>query len=222
MKRLKVKDIRKILKKKLKNKDFVIDKSGVKMIEILNANFIADEDAVFGTVNEEWNKRELSWYESQSLYVKDIPGKTPQVWEMVSDKNGKINSNYGWAVWSKENGRQYENTLNKLLEHPESRQAVMIYNRNSMHKDWNAHGMSDFMCFQNTYHYIRKNKLIMVVNSRSTDALFGYKGDYFWAKHVHSELFKDLERDYPKLKKGKIHWNSGSFHVYERHFDLVK
>ena len=46
----------------------------------------------------DYAKREIEWYESQSLYVKDIPGKVLKIWEMCADKDGKINSNYGWCI----------------------------------------------------------------------------------------------------------------------------
>ena len=87
--------------------DFVTDKGGDKVIEILNASFIADEAAIFGTVNEDYVKRELEWYRSLSLNVNDIPGGAPAIWQQVADANGFINSNYGWCIYSAENGNQF-------------------------------------------------------------------------------------------------------------------
>ena len=53
--------------------EFVIDKSGVKTVEIMNASFIANQPLIFGAVNEEYVQRELDWYLSESLNVNDIP-----------------------------------------------------------------------------------------------------------------------------------------------------
>ena len=70
-----VKDIRAELIRLHQAGQFVIDKTGVKTVEIIGASFIADEDCVFGELNHDYIHREKLWYESQSLNVKDIPGK---------------------------------------------------------------------------------------------------------------------------------------------------
>ena len=216
---LSIRDIRCSFIDLLRNEDYVIDKTGSKTIEIIGAQFIADEPSIFGTVNEEWNTRELNWYKSQSLNVYDIEEPVPAVWKAVSSTEneiGRINSNYGWCVWSTENGSQYEHALAELKRNPDSRRAQMIYTRPSMHTDWNKDGMSDFMCCSNTIHHIRNGKLISNIYFRSNDAIFGYKGDYAWMKHVHENLAKDLN-----VEQGDIIWNAASLHVYERHFKFV-
>ena len=159
---LKVDDVRRLIIEKYKNQDFVIDKTGVKTVELIGASFIADEPSFFGTINHDWNQRELEWYKSQSLYVKDIPGKIPVIWEQISSKTndiGKINSNYGYLIWSKENGSQYENVLKELKSNPDSRRGQMVYTRPSIHTDYNKDGMSDFICCSNTVHFIRNKSI---------------------------------------------------------------
>ena len=79
----KVSNIRFKLNHKLINNDFVIDKNGGKVIELIGQSFIADEESIFGTVNHDWNQRELDWYLSQSLNVNHIPGETPAIWKQV-------------------------------------------------------------------------------------------------------------------------------------------
>ena len=54
-----VKDINSLFQAKLLNEVFVIDKSGVKTIEILNAAFEADEDHIVRPPNTEYIKREI-------------------------------------------------------------------------------------------------------------------------------------------------------------------
>ena len=207
--------------KYLKNK-FVTDKSGVKTIEIINAVFEADEDYILRPPNKEYIKREIEWYESQSLDVNDIPGETPAIWKSVSDKNGKINSNYGYLIHSEENYSQYLSVLAELSDNPDSRRANMIYTRPSIQMDAVYNGMSDFICTNNVQYFIRNNLLITSVYMRSNDAVFGYNNDLAWQKHVRDNLINDLEKDtYKKYTPGPIYWNVGSLHVYERHFNLL-
>ena len=217
-----VSNIRNIFKEKLKMEDFVIDKTGVKTIEIINAAFFANQPTIFGTVNEDYVQRELEWYKSMSLNVNDIPGGPPEIWKMVANPNGYINSNYGWCIYSQQNGNQYQNVLNELIKNPLSRRATMIYNRPSMHDDYNKGGMSDFMCTNAVQYLIRNNKLNALVYMRSNDAVFGYKNDYAWQKHVLEELVTDLRNEWlDDIQIGDIYWNVASLHVYERHFKFV-
>ena len=217
-----VSNIRNIFKEKLKMEDFVIDKTGVKTIEIINAAFFANQPTIFGTVNEDYVQRELEWYKSMSLNVNDIPGGPPEIWKMVANPNGYINSNYGWCIYSQQNGNQYQNVLNELIKNPLSRRATMIYNRPTMHDDYNKGGMSDFMCTNAVQYLIRNNKLNALVYMRSNDAVFGYKNDYAWQKHVLEELVTDLRNEWlDDIQIGDIYWNVASLHVYERHFKFV-
>ena len=211
-----VNNIRNIFKEKLKNEDFVTDKTGVKTIEIINASFFADQDAIFGTPNLDYIERELQWYKSKSLNVNDIPGGAPEIWKMVANPNGRINSNYGWCIYSFENGDQFNKVVEELKRNPDSRRGTMIYNRPSMHYDFNNSGMSDFMCTNAVQYLIRDGKVNALVYMRSNDAVFGYKNDYAWQKHVLQEVCNELN-----LPMGNIYWNVASLHVYERHFKFV-
>jgi len=215
---LKVEDIRNHFIGELMDSNFVTDKTGVKTIEMIGATFEADEPTIFGEVNDDYIQRELEWYESMSLYVDDIPGVTPTIWQQVSDRVGKINSNYGWAIYHKDNGLQYVRVLNELLHLPNSRRAVMIYTRPTMWEDYKRDGMSDFMCTNTVQYMIRNEQLVAIVQMRSNDVVFGYRNDYAWQKHVADTLTVDLGL----TKEPKIIWHVGSLHVYERHFDKVK
>lgn len=206
----------------LQEEDFVIDKSGVKTIELINAVFHADEKAIFGTPNQDYIDRELAWYKSMSRNVNDIPGGTPAIWKQVASKDGMINSNYGWCIYSEENGYQFANVLEELVKNPFSRRANMIYTRPSMHTDYNKDGMSDFICTNNVQYFIRDGQLHACVYMRSNDAIFGYKNDYAWQRFVQEQLLIGINnRTNSAYGIGSMLWNVGSLHVYERHFDLV-
>lgn len=212
-----VEDIRNEFKYLLENHQYVVDKTGVKLLEIVGASFLADEPFIFGEPNQDYIDREIAWYESRSLNVHAIPGGPPAIWKQVADENGFINSNYGWCVFSEQNGDQYKNVVNELRSFPSSRRAVMIYTRPTMWTDYNKNGMSDFMCTNAVQYMIRNNELVTIVQMRSNDVVFGYKNDYAWARHLSNKLAADLE-----VPLGPIYWNAGSLHVYSRHFDKVK
>lgn len=216
-----VQEIKSQFRSLLKNQEFTIDKSGVKTLEILGESYLADEDVIFGTLNTDYAHRELEWYLSESLSVNNIPGGAPTIWKQVSSKDGLINSNYGWCIFSNENNHQYANVLSELKRYKDSRRALMIYTRPSMWNDYNKDGMSDFMCTSTVHVLIRNDTLIYIVNQRSCDAVYGYKNDMFWHRFVYEKLFNDLSKYY-HLKKSPIIHQVGSLHIYERHFKFLE
>ena len=219
-------DIRNELIRLYKANEFRIGKYG-KTVEIQNAHFLADKDWIIRKPNYDYATREIEWYESQSLYVKDIPGDTPKIWQACADKDGKINSNYGWCIFSDENGSQYDHCLNRLLDDHHTREACMIYTRPSMQVDCNSNGMHDFMCTYSTQAFLNPINefgydLDYTVFMRSNDAVYGFCNDAIWAKHVRDKLVADLNKCGLTVFPGKIIWNAGSLHVYERHFKYLE
>ena len=219
-------DIRDELKRLYKEGVFREGKYG-KTVEIQNAHFLADKDWIIREPNYDYAKREIEWYELQSLYVKDIPGDTPKIWQACADKDGKINSNYGWCIFSNENGSQYDHCLNRLLDDHHTREACMIYTRPSMQVDCNNNGMHDFMCTYSTQVFLNPINefgydLDYTVFMRSNDSVYGFCNDVIWAKHVRDKLVADLNKCGLTVFPGKIIWNAGSLHVYERHFKYLE
>lgn len=219
---MKISDIKKEFANKYKNQEFVVNSKGDKTIEIINANFEIDKDetVIFGELNEYAN-RELEWYKSMSLNVNDIPGKVPVIWQMVADYDGYINSNYGWCIWSADNYNQYKNCLKHLIDDQGTRQACMIYNRPSMQYDYDKNGMADFMCTFAVQVFIRNNMLIYNVLMRSNDAVYGFKNDLFWHRHVIENLIEDLKYNGISINDYKLYWHAGSLHLYERNFNYI-
>lgn len=217
-----VQDIRDAFADKFEKQDFEIDKNGGKVLELTGVSFTADCPYIFGRPNEKYIERELEWYRSKSLNVHDIPGGPPEIWQHVADAAGKINSNYGWAIYSEENCFQYENVVHELWN-KNTRRAVMIYTRPQMWDDYDFCGRSDFMCTNAVQYVIRDNKLNAIVQMRSNDVIFGYRNDYAWQAYVLQQLHMRLSREaHPDLELGTITWQVGSLHVYERDFYLVK
>lgn len=212
-----VDDIREVFVRKFRRKEIVYDKTGVKTIDISPCFFMANEETIFGEVNHDYVNREIEWYESQSLYVRDIPGKIPEIWKKVSDKNGRIHSNYGYLVFSGENRSQYRRCLEQLKREHDSRRAIMIYTRPGIQDEYNQNGMSDFICTNTVQYRIRNGILHAYVNMRSNDAYFGYRNDRAWQKYILNKLAKDLNMEF-----GNIYWFAGSLHLYENQFKLIE
>lgn len=208
-------DIRRELRWKRAQHDYT-EVGGVKTIELVAAAFIADEPAIIGTPNKDYIRREIEWYNSQSLHVDDIPGDTPAIWKAIACADGKINSNYGFLIYSDENHRQYERVLETLRKDRTSRQAVMVYTRPTIHDDCSENGRSDFICTNSVQYVYRDSRLHAIVNMRSNDVVFGYRNDFAWQQHVLRKLSVALG-----VVPGTIFWQAGSLHVYERHFHLL-
>ena len=210
----------------LRQKNFVTDKNGGKLIEMIGACFLADKPSIFGTPNQDYINREIAWYNSQIGNVNAITGKTPEAWKMAANDYGQVNSNYGQLIYSDKYFNQYGRVLDELLENNEGRRATMVYNRPSIWEEYNEEGKSDFICTNAVTYYIRNDKLFCVVQMRSNDVVFGYKNDYAWQLHVLETLVEDYNQCKNEIIEpitcGDIIWQVQNMHVYERHFDLVK
>lgn len=213
----------------LKEGIFVPDKTGQKVIEILGAQFTADENTIFGKPNKDYITKEIEWYLSQSLNIRTMRPPVPKMWETVADSKGFVNGNYGYLVFSKDNYSQFKFCQNELEKNPWSRRAIMIYTRPTMWVEYNKNGRSDFTCTNTVQYFIRQNpnedgvlRLFARVDMRSNDAWSGYRNDVAWQQFVFEYLYKKLLPTYPTLKRAAIIWCVGSLHVYERNFDLVQ
>lgn len=215
-------NVRQMFGELYKNEVFVIDKTRVKTLEIINAQFVANEHAIFGKINEDYLQKEIKWYESQIQNIGAMEPPVPALWKSSAGKNGETNSNYGWAVFSPQNFNQFKCVAAELAKNPFSRRAIMIYTRPSMQADFCEDGKNDFMCTNNVQYLIRHGRLETIVSMRSNDAVFGYKCDRHWQILVRDRLYAELKKTYPDLKRGSIVWNAGSLHLYERHFYLVE
>jgi len=212
-----VNDIRAALAQKYLDNDFVVDKSGCKVVELIGESFEANQCSIFGKVNHDYIAKEEDWYLQQSLNINSMIKPIPKIWKDIADKQGFINSNYGWAIFSVKNGEQFEKCVSHINVDNNTRRACMIYTRPTMHKDFNAGGMQDFMCTHAVNYYVRNGLINAVVQMRSNDAVFGYKNDLAWQNYVLKKLALKTN-----LLPGSIIWNSGSLHIYERHFSLLE
>lgn len=173
--------------------------------------------------NKKYIQKELDWYLSENLsiigHVDDI-----KIWNEVCTKDSKkeVNSNYGYLLFNKGNGSQYQNCLNVLKKDKSSRNGIIVYNRPSIYKDYLRDGMHDMICTMFSHFLIRNNKLHMIHVMRSNDLIFGFMNDFAWCCFIYQNMYSDLTDTYKDLKVGNIYWQSDSMHVYERHFNILK
>ena len=222
-----VNDIRQFFIGELNDEAFTVDKTGQKTIEIIGAQFIADEPSIFGTLNDQYIAQEIAWYEKQSTNIYDISESPPAAWKYSANTHGEINSNYGHLIWSEKYHNQYGQVLDELLNSPDGRRASMIYNRPSIWVEFYENNKNDFICTNAVTYYIRDGLLHAVVQMRSNDVVFGYKNDYAWQRHVLEKMcfdYTNLDRfdNGNVIEPGQIIWQVQNLHVYERHFHLVK
>lgn len=176
-------------------------------------------------MSKEYFKAELDWYLSQDLCIvghKGIGDNT--TWKRCATADGRVNSNYGYILLNKKDN-QYEYALNALLQDRNTRRSVVIYNRPEMHKIHNdgINANLDFTCTMYTQYFIETdNTFTCIVNMRSNDIVYGLPYDYMWSRYVYSKMFNDLIKKYKDLKVGKMYWNVGSLHLYEKHFYITK
>lgn len=212
------------LKEKIKNNDFVIDKTGVKTVELIAPRL--ELNPIQNILNFgirktpiEYCEREIKWYNSCNLNIKNYVDDV-KLWRDVSDSEGNIISNYGWMIYSSQNFYQYKHVINELKNNKESRRALMIYQRPSMWLEYNLDGKSDFCCTNSVQCMIRNNKLEYIISQRSLDIWYSLIGmDLYWHGIVYKKLYNELKKYYKNLKIGSLIWIPGSMHLYEKHFD---
>ena len=186
-------------------------------IELLNHTMTFDGNIEYFDIpgfksNEKYIQTEIEWYMSQSLDTKEI-SKQAKIWSMVSDENDKINSNYGFLVFSAQNGNQFSNVVEELRRDAFSRRALMYYTNPWMHYQ----GGKDHICTIYVSYYIRDKKLHCTVNMRSNDLKFGFLNDYTWQQFILTRMANLLN-----LKVGTITWQAVNLHLYPRHFNLLE
>ncbi|RLA72829.1 MAG: dCMP hydroxymethylase, partial [Epsilonproteobacteria bacterium] len=137
-----------------------------------------------------------------------------QIWSTASDGNGMTNSNYGYLMFSPQNGYQFNNVVKTLLEDPQSRRAVAYYTNPFIHYV----GGNDHICTIYAAYTVRNGKLDVVVSMRSNDIRFGLIGaDLEWAIYMLKRVAECINAE-----PGKVRWHAASAHLYSRHFNKLK
>jgi len=134
--------------------------------------------------------RELLAYFSGSLKAEIGLAKASRFWMTLTDKDGNINSNYGYYVFYEpveKYGNQYNWIVSMLSSNNDSRRAIININQNYHKSD-----TKDFPCTIGMQFFIRENHLFCETISRSTDVITGLPYDMGFFSFVHELVYRDL------------------------------
>ena len=143
-------------------------------IEKPMSNLIEDQDR-----NWKWDyaEAEWQWYLSGDRNIKklgELYGKVPEIWKRMANKDGDVNSNYGWQ-WQRDN--QLDNVIAMLKTNPKTRQAaISIYD--AKEANW-GHYRYDTPCTYAVQFTILNGHLNMCVTMRSNDLWYGFCNDQY-------------------------------------------
>ena len=159
-------------------------------------------------------KKEFLWYLKGDKQDTSIT-EHASMWKNLINQDGSINSNYGQYVFA---DNQFDQVVDTLIKDKDSRRAViMLLNKNHLFSD-----TKDVPCTYSMSFRIRENCLNMSVRMRSQDAILGMGNDAPAFSFIHEMIYCVLKETYPELKLGQYHHTADSFHIYERHFQMLK
>jgi len=162
---------------------------------------------------------ELVWYYLGRNDVAFI-SKWAKFWEQIQNDDGTANSAYGNLIFRMKNQHgfsQYQWAMQSLIKDPYTRQAIMHFNM-PIHQYF---GNKDFVCTMNVNVHIRDNKLHLKLNIRSNDAVWGTPTDAAFFCSLQMQMLNHLRTVYPDLELGTYTHVADSYHVYDRHYELV-
>ena len=161
--------------------------------------------------NLDYAKAEWEWYLSGDCDIKklgEIYGKIPPIWERMADKNGYVNSNYGYQ-W-KRNG-QLDYVIDKLKNHKHTRHAaISIYDCKEHDQFENDTPCTYAVQFTNV-----ENRLNMCVTMRSNDLWYGFCND----QYQFSKLL-ELVCERTGIAMGTYYHFAHNLHIYSNKLGL--
>lgn len=162
---------------------------------------------------------EFLWYYSGRNDVGFI-SKWAKFWETIQNPDGTANSAYGNLIFNEKNVHgmtQYQWAIQCLMNDSNTRQAVLHFNKPKHQYLTNK----DFVCTMYANLHIRQNRLHMSVFMRSNDAVWGTPTDVAFFCSLQMQIHAHLKELYPDLELGTYTHVANSYHIYDRHYDLV-
>lgn len=209
---------------------------------LYSVDWVADKPSMIGQVNEDWVRRELDWFNSGSDKLEDMEGPVPKLFQACAGRDGRVNSAYGYILFNPEVPRRAvvagENLYQRVLDTftksgVATRQAVAIISDRDIHRLHHLNERNDFIC-TNALNFMidADNRLHIIAQMRSMDAVFGYRADWSMWDNLMDHLIADLNRymelpdwrrnhDFDTITRGDITFQVANLHVYPRHFELL-
>lgn len=179
---------------------------------------VFEPDGLIAGTSVKYVEHELDWYLSKDLSINGHPGiEDNAVWQRCATDDGHINSNYGWCVYSEENGSQLRHAVDELARYGGTRHAVMVYTRPGINTEYcdDVHARYDMLCTMYAMYYFKGHKLCADVHMRSNDIWTGLRNDLAWQQHVYNEVRSQLASRGYMVEKGLIYWIADSLHCYD-------
>lgn len=164
--------------------------------------------------NLSYLEAEIKWYLSGELNPEPV-AKLANIWNLVKDNHGMVNSNYGFiAMFEEHHGMsQLDWCVRCLSDDHASRQAVINFNQ-PRHK---LLGVKDFPCCMYAQFFIRDGLLDAHIYFRSCDLVFGMCNDVPWFKLLQKIIGNRLNTG-----SGKFFFHASSLHIYPRHYKMAE
>ena len=138
----------------------------------------------------EYAEAEWHWYLTGDPCIDalgEIYGKVPEIWKRMADKNGMVNSNYGYQ-WKRQG--QLNKIIDLLENDPKTRQAcISIYDG----KEFDDYSY-DTPCTYAVQFTIVHGRLDMCVTMRSNDLWYGFCNDQYCFSQLQKLIAKRLNR----------------------------
>jgi len=211
----------------LNNPEFITSPRGLEIKENLNVSLEINNPLLSTYDNsrrgsqDKYIAAELIWYFSGRNDV-DYIKKYAKFWESIQNEDGTVNSAYGNLIFTERNDNEYNQygwALDSLSKDKDSRQAILHFNKPS--HQWPRN--KDFVCTMYGIFHIRNNKLDFTVTMRSNDAILGTPTDVAFFTCLQQQMLAHLQiLKYPDLELGKYTHIVNSYHLYHKHFNLVK
>ena len=197
-----------------------VEPRGLKVKESQNYSFYLTGGVRFANFESrklslDYIKREFLWYLKGDKYDTSIADHA-KIWKSTIDDRGIINSNYGQYIFGEIN--QFWRVVDILKEDRDSRRASIMI----LSSDHVLNATHDVPCTYAINFRIRMNSLNMSVHMRSQDAIYGLGNDIPTFSFIHEMMQKALKKYYPDLALGHYYHVADSFHVYERHFEMLR
>lgn len=215
----------KSLKGLIENPQFESSPRGMAVKEDLNVSLVIQDPYECMYIN---NRRstQFKYISAEFLYYylgrrdAEYISKYAKMWDSIKNSNGTINSAYGYLMFNELNEHgytQYDWAYTSLVNDIHTRQAIMHFNQ-PVHQ---TEKTKDFVCTMYGNFHIRNNKLNFTLHMRSNDAVLGTPTDVPFFCSVQVQMLEHLKTFYPDLEIGTYTHIINSYHIYERHYEMV-
>lgn len=228
------------------NPDYVCAPRGLKIREKTDYQFrvlkpvaepIVTLDTDRNKVIVDYTNKEVELYNSCSNRVEDF-AKASKFWKKIANKDGTINSAYGYLIWKNKSHGDHIRELElygpnvtkdecyrtpwewckmALANDKDTRQAIIKFSLPEHH----FKGNKDYVCTMHANFLIRDDKLNLSVVMRSNDLVKGIAYDIVFFVSLIDKMIVELKDIYPELTKGHYTHTVHSMHAYEKDLNTI-